>query len=174
MNIAEAKAIYQKYNCSFFSIYREEGSKCVEYLETHVPRELRRKWAMELFKKYLLVFEEDPSVFTNYFNVSSILGNHHDEEFLKMYVNTLKKLNLAPEMRLHVCDDILGMRNLNTRIGILDYAQDTKNKRLFDFLLDYVHGFLNCPIEIADDRKSRYETMKDIATEYDKIQARGL
>ena len=172
MDISEAKAIYQKYNCSFFSIYREEGSKCVEFLETHVPRELRRKWALELMKKYIPAFEKEPSVFTNYFNVSSILGNHHDEEFLMMYVNSLKKLNLAPDMRFHVCDDILGMRNLNTRVGILDYAQDTNNKELFDFLLAYVHDFLNYPIEIPDDRKSRYEAMKDVTAEYDKIQAR--
>ena len=45
MDITEAKAIYQKYNCSFFSIFREEGPKCVEYIETHVSQEERRKYA---------------------------------------------------------------------------------------------------------------------------------
>ena len=172
MDITEAKAIYQKYNCSFFSIFREEGSKCVEYIETHVSKEVRRKWAMELMKKYIPAFEKEPSAFTNYFNISSILGNYHDEEFLMMFVNSLKKINLDPHMRFHVCDDILGMGNLNIRIGFLDYTQDINNKELFDFLLGYVHDYLNYPIEIPDEHKKLYEAMKDVAAEYDKIQAR--
>ena len=172
MDITEAKAIYQKYNCSFFSIFREEGSKCVEYIETHVSQEERRKWALELMKKRIPAFEKEPSDFTNYCGIIRILDNYHDEVFLMMFVDSLKKLNLDPNMRFHVCDDILGMRNLNTRIGILDYAQDTNNKELFDFLLDYVHDFLNYPIDIPDKHKNLYEAMKDVATEYDKIQAR--
>ena len=172
LDLIKAKSIYQKYYCSFFFIYREEGSDCAEYIRTQVPQEVRRKWAMELMKKNIQAFECSSGVSSDYHSIICILGNHHDDELLRIFADCLRKIKPDPVTRFMICDDILGMRNLKTRIGLLDFAQDNKNLEIFDFFLAYVHDYINNPLEVAENNRARFEDMKEVVAEYDKIRAR--
>ena len=57
-------------------------------------------------------------------------------------------------------------------VGMLDFAEDNADWETFDYLLSYAHSFIENPGEIPPERKQRFEDMKLVVAEYDKIQAR--
>ncbi len=36
----------------------------------------------------------------------------------------------------------------------------------------YVHDYINNPLEVAENNRARFEDMKEVVAEYDKIRAR--
>ena len=174
VTLKEAKDLYKKHRCSLFGVFRDEGPECESFLREKVSQTVRRQWAEECFDEFMLEFEHNPDCSYGYHAISSVLHVHHDEALFDKFTSMLKRMTLSPMLKFQVCDDILGMRNLRSKVGLLDYAWDDKNREAFDFMLAFVHEYLNNPVEIPEGRTSRYEAMKEVAAEYDKIQTRGL
>ncbi|MCR5343578.1 MAG: hypothetical protein K6E70_09500 [Butyrivibrio sp.] len=54
----------------------------------------------------------------------------------------------------------------------MDYNKAKADWETFDYLLSYAHSFIENPGEIPQERKQRFEDMKLVVAEYDKIQER--
>ena len=79
MDYNKAKEMYQKYHCSLFSLFREEG--CYEEFVREYDADIRALWAKEFLREDIDEFRRNPT-FDVYFSISTVIANHHDMENL--------------------------------------------------------------------------------------------
>ncbi len=169
MDKNKAKNLYKKYHCSMFGIAREES--CYDEFRLEYGQKIRDQWAKSFLSEYIPEFEKNPTR-DNYFPIYMILRNHHDLENVQLFTDMLRKVQIDGSLKYGICRDILGMANLNDFIAVLDFARECKDKKDFEYLLSYVHGFLDDTGAVDTNLMSDIADMREVTAEYDKIQAR--
>lgn len=152
-----------------FGIAREES--CYDEFRLNYGQDIRNQWAKSFLSEYIPVFEKKPT-WENYYPIYSILRSHHDKENIQLYTSMLKDTRIDEALKYGVCRDILGMANLNDFIAVLDFANEKKDTESFDYLLSYVHSFLDNRDTNSAAKMPDIDDMISVAAEYDKIQAR--
>ena len=161
MEIEEAKQFFLECNCSSFYMFDTDYIKYEEFENLNISKNEKAKWAYEYLNKCI---DEvlDNTTSRNYYKISQLLANYHDNIFIKKYTEMLAKIETLKDFdALLICKDILGMRNLNIKCGILDYAIECNDSESTKFLIHYVE---DCLVNQAPD--DYINRMKEKLQEY--------
>ena len=147
-----------------FGIAREES--CYDEFRLSYGQDNRNQWAKSFLSEYIPAFTKNPT-WENYYPIYSILRSHHDKENIQLYTGMLKETKIDETLKYGICRDILGMANLNDFIAVLDFANENKDIESFDYLLSFVHSFLDNRDVISEAKMSDIDDMISVAAEYD-------
>ena len=161
MEIEEAKKFFFECNCSSFFMFHTDNVKDEEFQNLNISKNVKEEWAYEYLNKCI---DEvlDNTTCRNYIKISDLLLNYHNGIFIKKYTEMLAKIQTSEDFdALLKCKDILGMRNLNIKCGILDYAIECNDTEATMYLIHYVEDCLSN--QAPDDNINR---MKEKLQEY--------
>ena len=141
MKIETAKKLFFVCNCSKY-VMAQTDSKYEEFVNMHISNNILEEWAYEYLDKCIYDLL-DNTTWDNYYKISSLLVNYHNSMFIKKYINMLTKIENNKEFNdILICDDILGMRNISIKCGILDYAIECNDIESVKYMIHFVEGCL--------------------------------
>lgn len=143
MTVEEAKKIYIKYDCSLFSMAREEKKAYSEFMKINISETMLEEWKQELFLFWLKELKENGSskLFNKMFQLSENMHKKETVLTLKEALNYVKYESL--ETNVCIAEMILGRKELSVRSGMIFQAYDLGEYEMAKELLNLVDRLLD-------------------------------
>ena len=145
MTLEDAKKKYLKYDCSLFSLAREEPNAYKEYKKLNISISLEEKWRQELFE---ILFNDlkDGGVYSLFIRLYDLSenGNRKNKKSLYALKEALNYI-IFDDLKINICvaETIIGRKSFSERSGLIFWAYDLKEIKIAEELLLIVMELLS-------------------------------
>lgn len=143
MTVEEAKKIYMTYECSLFSMAREEKILYDEFNAINLSESTLEQWKQELFISLLEALKENGSsrLFNRLYHLAENMKSNDNFFALKEALDYIKYDNF--ETKICIAETILGRKDLSVRSGMIFQAYDLGEYEIVRELLNLVGSLLD-------------------------------
>lgn len=129
MTIDEAEKFYKDYNCSLFSMAREDMINYTLYRNLDIDKALEMQWRTEVMDDLTVKLKRDGEIYV--FNrLYDLTGGAHNYHNLMRLLDALRYTNIRNITEsLCLAETIIGRKELSQRSGMIFWAYDIGEKK---------------------------------------------
>lgn len=162
MTLNEAKTLYQKYNCSLFSIFRECEPRDYEYISSLPPKTLY-KWSKEKLMELYGQLKEEGS-WEKLYKIVVVFKSAKNRKNLLIVLDALHLVNYSePNINAIVAGIVTGETIFPFKDGLIYIAYDMGEKKIANELLQFAYKLVSVQTSDSDIKRSFEWTLERCA-----------
>lgn len=144
LSFEDAKIIYKKWDCSTFTMARENLPLYEKYLKLNIPKELEKEWRKERFCEILNINNQYPAwkTINKLYELARSIGMIEFYKEIGKKIELIKN-NLEDRERVIITETIIGRLEISERSGLIFESFDLGDKELSKYFSDMVLFLIN-------------------------------